>query len=139
MSENNELITEKEYEDALDAKTRAERTINKYQQQKNAEFRARYQKYMDGEDFFNDDELTYSANFFCPCGNGAAYPKGCDTWHHWECSAILKGVADRSVTHMAKHPFAFYSIKTESEHNGTTRGRFKPMKGNEGAGCFLDG
>lgn len=75
---------------------------------------------------FTDDELVYSANQLCPCGHGLAYPKDCGPSHYWDCSAILKGIADKSVQHTGQLPFAFYYIKVESERNGTTRGVFKP-------------
>jgi hypothetical protein len=75
---------------------------------------------------FTDDELRYSARDLCPCGHGLAYPKECGTSHYWDCSAILKGIADSKIAHTGRLPFIYYSIKSESAQNGTTRGVFIP-------------
>lgn len=70
------------------------------------------------------DDLIFAAYTRCPCGHGMAYPKNCNPNHHWDCSAILLGTADKAVTHEAKLPFVFYEIKSElqpSAQGATTR------------------
>jgi hypothetical protein len=76
---------------------------------------------------FTDDELVYSRETLCPRGHGLAYPCGCDPFHYWDCSAILKGIADKTVQHTGQLPFAFYDVKAEVD-GLTTRGIFKPKK-----------
>lgn len=110
-------ITKVEYQQACEAKEKAERIINQYFQQKREDFETR----MKENPVFTDDELRYSATSTCPCGAGLAYPKECGPSHYWDCSAILKDEADKKVTHTGKLPFAFYDIKSESEYRGTTR------------------
>lgn len=79
------------------------------------------------------DRIVYAAYSRCPCGAGLAY----DPCHedesspfkgslsgYWDCSAILLGEQDRSVTHTAKLPFSFYEVKSEEQpsvHGATTR------------------
>lgn len=66
--------------------------------------------------------LVYAAYDRCPCGAGLAY--GGEAKDYWDCSAILLGTADESVTHTARLPFVFYEIKSENQpsaHGATTR------------------
>jgi len=116
------MITEEEYQKALKQHDQAEEIINKYHEQKINEF----EKRLKVNPIFKDDELIYSAKSLCSCGHGLAYPKDCSINYYWDCSAILKGIADKNVQHTARLPFALYSVKSESKLNGTTRGIFKP-------------
>lgn len=119
-------ITEEQYEAARLQVKEAEYIISCYHTQKSEAFEERMKT---NPIIFTDDELVYSRDTLCPCGHGLAYPKECGPNHHWDCSAILKGIADKSITHEAKLPFAFYKIKAEGETMGdtlTTRGVFKP-------------
>lgn len=70
------------------------------------------------------DRLVYSAYSRCPCGAGLAYDPCFEDKDgvfvgplsgYWDCSAILLGVADPSVQHTGKFPFAFYEIKSEKQ------------------------
>lgn len=119
-------ITEQQFKEAIIAKEAAESTIIAYGRQKAEDFTARHAKFEAGEQPYTDDELFYSAATLCPCGHGLAYPKNCGMHHHWDCSAILKGIADPKITHEGKLPFAFYDIKGEHDLRGTTRGVFRP-------------
>lgn len=74
-----------------------------------------------------DNDLVYSAYSRCPCGAGLAYKRNAkpnsDEWA-WDCSAILKGVANDKITHTAILPFVFWEIKSElqpSVNGATTR------------------
>jgi len=79
------------------------------------------------------ERLVYAATARCPCGSGLAYDPLFENKDsvfvgplsgEWDCSAILLGVADKSVTHTDKLPFAFYEIKSEglpSAQGATTR------------------
>lgn len=116
-------ITREQYDAAVAAKKAAEETINQFHREEDARFKQRLESGVP----FTDDELLYSAYTLCPCGHGLAYPKGCGGWHYRDCSAILKGTADKNVTHTGKLPFAFYDVKSENERRGTTRGVFKPQ------------
>ena len=116
------MITEYEYQDARRAKEAADAVIQAYFQQKTEAADARISR----GDPFTDEELLYSAHALCPCGHGMAYPRECGTHRYWDCSAILKGVADSAVKHSDRLPFALYEIKSESESRGTTRGVFRP-------------
>ena len=116
------MITTEQYNKARDEKEAAQKTIDEYHKQR----RDTFAKRMSENPIFTDDELHYSAETLCPCGHGLAYSKECGPDHYWDCSAILKGIADKGVEHTGKLPFAMYSIKGESEHRGTTRGVFKP-------------
>lgn len=118
------MVTKEEYKAACAAKDEAQAVINDYHR----EARRNFEQRMIENPIFTDDELRYSARSLCICGHGLAYPKTCGPGHYWECSAILKGIADKEVEHSEQFPFAFYSIKSESEHNGTTRGTFKPQE-----------
>lgn len=119
------MISEQEYKEAIQKKDEAENVIQQFHREKLDSFDYR----MKTNPIFTDDELIYSANSLCPCGYGLAYPKGCGPFHYWECSGILKGIADKSVPHSDRLPFAVYEIKSEQQPsaNGmTTRGVFKP-------------
>lgn len=118
------MVTEEQYQQASEEKEKAEATINQYFRERREAFERR----MKENPIFTDDELFYSARLLCPCGHGLAYPKGCGSGYYWDCSAILKGIADKSVTHTDRLPFAFYDVKGESDRNGTTRGVFRPKK-----------
>ena len=117
------MITEQNYKNAVEEQNKATKVINDYFAQKREEFN----KKMQSNPIFSDDDLLYSAVSLCPCGHGLAYPKECTTNHYWDCSAILKGIADLSVEHTGKLSFMFYDVKSESERNGTTRGVFRPQ------------
>lgn len=76
------------------------------------------------------DRLVYSSHSRCPCGAGLAYDPLFEDENsvfkgplsgYWDCSAILLGVADQSVTHTGKLPFSFYDVKCERQPsaNGT--------------------
>jgi hypothetical protein len=74
--------------------------------------------------------LVYAAVARCPCGAGLAYDpvsEGEGVFRgpsYWDCSAILTGEADPTVTHTGRLPFAFYEIKAEgqpSAYGQTTR------------------
>lgn len=118
-------ITKEQFEEAIRAKEEADKLINAYLKQEQAKFDERL---LAGTPF-TDDELIYAATSLCPCGHGVAYPKGCNPHHYWDCSAILKGIADPGVQHIGKLPFALYEIKSEgqpSANGATTRGVFRP-------------
>ena len=115
------MITEEQYKQACEQKEAAEDIMHQYHQEKAQAFKDR----LSTNPVFTDEELIYSRYSLCPCGHGMAYPKGCTPQHYWDCSAILKGIADQAVTHTGKLPFAFYDVKGERE-NETTRGIFKP-------------
>lgn len=119
------MVTEQAYKEAIEQKESAQEVIDKYHTQKRDAFDARINS---GKPFI-DDELIYSAFTLCPCGHGVAYPKNCGPGHYWDCSAILKGIADKGVTHTGKLPFAFYEVKSENQpsaNGNTTRGVYKP-------------
>lgn len=82
------------------------------------------------------DRIIYAAYNRCPCGAGLAYDPAHEDESsvfkgplsgYWDCSAILLGTADQSVTHTGKLPFAFYEIKSEQQNsaNGATT---RPVK-----------
>ena len=116
------MISKEQYEQAIAQKDQAQGIINQYHKNKHEAFN---QRLIDNP-IFTDDELFYSATSLCPCGHGLAYPKECGPMHYWDCSAILKGIANSAVEHTARWPFAYYDVKGESERNGTTRGVFSP-------------
>lgn len=119
------MITAEQYEQARQQRAAAEEIMNEYHKQQRDAFDER----MKTNPIFTDDELVYSAMNLCPCGHGLAYPKDCGINHHWDCSAILKGIHDKTVEHTAQLPFMYYGIKSEgqpSAHGHTTRGVFKP-------------
>lgn len=119
-----EKITEEQYQKAIKDKDEADKTINQYWKEEKERFEQRMKEFADGK-FFTDDELLYSRTALCPCGHGLAYPKKCHPHHHWDCSAILKGIADKNVEHTGQLPFSFYDIKGEQGFK-TTRGVFIP-------------
>jgi hypothetical protein len=115
------MISEKEYNVAVEQKEFAQKIINEYNREQMNAFDLR----MKENPVFTDEELKYSAVAHCPCGHGLAYPKGC---HYWDCSAILKGIADPGIKHIAQLPFIYFDIKGESESRGSTRGVFLPKE-----------
>lgn len=121
------MITKEQYDQAVAQEQQAREIINAYGKQRAEEFERR----LNSGKPFTDDELRYSAHHLCPCGHGIAYPKDCGGFHYWDCSAILKGIADQSVKHTDRLPFAFYEIKSEDQPSAggaTTRGVFRPQK-----------
>lgn len=121
------MITEKQYEEAVTQSENAEKIISEYHKQKRDAFDHR----MENNPIFTDDELIYSAFNLCPCGHGLAYPKGCGANHHWDCSGILKGIADKNIEHCPQMPFSMTNIKSENSTlpggaKNTTRGVFNP-------------
>ena len=119
------MITKEQFEAAKLQRDEAQSTIDTYCREQAEAF----EKRMKDDPIFTDDELRYAAVDLCPCGHGMAYPKGCGIHHYWDCSAILKGIADPNVEHAARLPFVFYSLKSEdqpSANGRTTRGVFKP-------------
>lgn len=60
-------------------------------------------------------DLVYSAYCRCICGCGLAHPKTVTPNGYWDCSGILLGTADPSLTHTAKLPFIFYEIVSEDQ------------------------
>lgn len=120
------MITKEQYNQARKQEKQAQEIMREYYKQEQDAFEKRLVE----NPIFTDDELTYSSTTLCPCGHGLAYPKNCGIHHYWDCSAILKGIADKDVQHTTQLPFAFYNIKSENEHRGTTRGVFKPRMEN---------
>lgn len=117
------MITNEEYNQAVVRKGKAQEIIDIYNIQEREVFNNRLKS---GQPFI-DAELTYSRSHLCPCGYGLAYPSNCDLSHYWDCSAILKGIANPDVKHCGQLPFVFYEIKSENDEM-TTRGVFKPQK-----------
>jgi hypothetical protein len=114
------MISEAEYQAAIESKKSAQATIDTYFREKDTAFEDR----MKHNPVFQEDELLYAASARCACGHGLAYPKGCGGFHYWDCSAVLKGVQDPAAKHTERLPFAFYSIKAEgqpSAYGHTTR------------------
>jgi hypothetical protein len=121
------MVTEEQYQDAVKQNESSEKIINEYHKQKRDAFDLR----MKNNSIFTDDELRYSAYNLCPCGHGLAYPKDCGPDHYWDCSAILKGIADKNVEHCPQLPFTMSKIKSEDNtlpggKKMTTRGVFNP-------------
>lgn len=125
-----ELITEEQFQAAAKAKDEAQEVINTYFKQKRECFDERYKRFEARKEFFAEEELLYAARTRCPCGHGLAYPKNCaNPHHHWECSAMLKGVQDNTIMHSERYPFSMYSIKSEDQPSAegqTTRGTVNP-------------
>ncbi len=121
------MITKEQYDQAVEQEKEAKEIIQAYHKEQSEAFEKRLVE----NPIFTDDELTYSATTLCPCGHGLAYPKACGIHYHWDCSAILKGIADKNIEHTSQLPFVYYDIKGESEYRGTTRGVFKLKKDDE--------
>lgn len=118
------MISEDRYKQAVEDQEAAQEIINQYFKEMREQFKERLES---GEPF-DDDELLYSRRSLCPCGHGLAYPKNCGPSHYWDCSAILKGIAEPGKDkHTAQLPFAFYNVKGERD-NETTRGVFHPKE-----------
>lgn len=117
------MITKEQYDQAVKQSNEAQGVINAYHKQERELFAQR----LKDNPIFTDEELFYSRTALCPCGHGLAYPKKCMPDHYWDCSAILKGIADPKVTHTGQLPFAFYDIKGEREGQ-TTRGVHLPKQ-----------
>lgn len=115
------MITAEQAEQAQKQRNEAEATLAQYHKEQAAAFELRLKE----NPIFTDDELIYSRESLCPCGHGLAYPKACTPTHYWDCSAILKGIADKSVQHTGQLPFIFYNVKGELDGQ-TTRGVFRP-------------
>lgn len=111
------MITKTQFDEAVIASKDAQNIINKYTDEQRANIHSK----IETGSVFTDEELVYSAEAKCPCGHGMAYPEGCGPSHYWDCSAVLKGIADKKIIHEAKLPFAFYEIRGESATNGSTR------------------
>lgn len=120
-------VTEKEYKQAVGQIASLTNLTNQYHKQLREDFEQRLKE----NPIFTDEELRYSRTDLCPCGHGIAYPKTCHGGYHWDCSAILKGIASKDVEHTAKLPFMFYDIKGENEKM-STRGVFRPRDGRNG-------
>lgn len=118
------MVSEEEYLQAVKQKEEAQAITQQYHKEQAEAFENRLKE----NPIFTDEELHYSAYQYCPCGHGLAYPKGCSPHHYWDCSGILKGIADPNVEHCGRFPFTFYNIKGESDRNGTTRGQFRPRE-----------
>lgn len=114
------MISKEQYEKAIKQIEEAEKVTAEYHRQRQELFNER----MARNPVFTDDELVYAAFSRCPCGAGLAHPKDCGPTHYWDCSAILKGNADKDITHSGTYPFVFYSIKSETSQRAygqTTR------------------
>lgn len=73
---------------------------------------------------YKDDELVYSADQYCHCGYGLAYPKHA-TVQLWTCSGVLKGVKDTSVEHFTQVPVCISDIESELDTWMTTRKKYQ--------------
>lgn len=123
------MSTQDQYNKACVQKKEAQEVIDEYFKEQKTIFDKRYAEFQQGAKPFTDEELRYAAHKLCPCGHGLAYPKDCGIAHHWDCSAILKGIAEPDKKHTAQLPFAFYNILSEESPRAagiTTRGVFKP-------------
>lgn len=116
------MITQEQLNLARQQQEEAEKIIIQY----HLELLEAFQKRLEDNPIFTDDELIYSRESLCPCGHGLAYPKDCGPAHYWDCSAILKGIADPLAKHCGQMPFMYYEIKAELDE-ATTRGVFKPQ------------
>lgn len=115
------MVTKEQYDEAVKLKDQLQAVINEYHREQQEAF----DKRLLDNPIFTDEDLTYSSNALCPCGYGLAYPNGCGVHHYWDCSAILKGIADKTQKHCDQLPFSVYAVTSE---NGTltTRGVFNP-------------
>lgn len=109
------MISIKQYEEAVISKEQAEKIINQYLKEK----RENFEKRLKENPIFTDDELFYSRTARCSCGAGLAYPKDCGPFHYWDCSAILKGIEDKTIKHTDQLPFIYYEIKGENDEKST--------------------
>lgn len=108
------MITQQQYSEAVVQKDEAEKVINAFHEQKDEDFKARWERFDINHEVFRDEDLVYSAGARCDkCKAGLAYPKGCDPFHQWTCSNVLKGIGE-DKGHSA-FPFAFYEIKSEEQ------------------------
>ena len=73
---------------------------------------------LQGKGDFTLDELRFSRTSRCVCGEGIAYPLNSSPNGYWICSAILLGLADRTIDHV-RYPFSMYEIKSENETQTT--------------------
>jgi hypothetical protein len=118
------MITREEYEAAKTAHDDAQKVINEYATQEEQRRYALAQKHEAEGHTYTDAELVYAATARCGCGAGLAYFKGTSLRGFWDCSATLKGTADKAVQHTDRLPFAFYEVKSEkqpSAQGATTR------------------
>lgn len=121
------MITDEQLAAARQKRDEADHVIKQYHQEQLDKFNQR----LKDNPIWTDDELIYSAEALCPCGHGLAYPEGCGPFHYWDCSAILKGIADSSVEHTGQLPFTFYEVKSENADavvKRSTRGVFRPKR-----------
>ena len=116
------MITKEQYDSACEVQKQAQEVINQYGRERAEAFELRLKT----NPIFTDDELFYSRETLCPCGHGLAYPKNCGAFHYWDCSAILRGIADKNVQHTGQLPFTMYDIRGERGAE-TTRGVFRPQ------------
>lgn len=116
------MISLEQVQEARRHRDEAEETIRQYNKEQMEAFELRLKE----NPIFTDEELRYSAETLCPCGHGIAYPIACGPFHYWDCSAILKGIADTNIKHTGQLPFTTYEVKSEGEGKGTTRGVFRP-------------
>lgn len=117
------MITETQYTEAVSKKDAAEKVIQQYHKESSEKFKARWERFDKHGEYFTDLELVYSSHARCDkCGAGMAYPKGCDPFHQWTCSNVLKGIG-MDKGHQAL-PFTMYEVKSEDQPNAngaTTR------------------
>jgi len=121
------MISKAEYEAHIEQIKSSQAIINAYHLQEDEAFAQR----LKDNPIFTDDELRYAAYTRCPCGHGLAYPKNCGPRHYWDCSAILKGIADHNLKHTDRLPFTFYEVKSEdqpSAQGATTRTPIEPLQ-----------
>lgn len=93
--------------------------LNEILNEKSFEIEERLKIAMKGKGDFTLDELRFSRTSRCVCGEGIAYPKHSMNGNgYWLCSAILIGLADRTIDHV-RYPFSMYEIKSENETQTT--------------------
>lgn len=115
------MITKEQFQQAIEQRDAAEKVINEYTKQSRDAFAARWERFDKHNEYFTDSDLIYSATSRCKkCEAGLAYPKGCDPWHQWTCSGVLKGIGtDKGHTAL---PFSMYEVLSEQQPsaNGET-------------------
>ncbi len=112
------MVTKEQYDAAAKRMEEDQETVNKFFKEKQEVFNKR----MEENPIFTDDELIYSGTNRFICGAGLAYPKDCGGNHYWDCSSLLKGETQLgALQHSPQYPFMTYSIHGESEYRGTTR------------------